>query len=115
MRSSTDKFWKAVERWHSSTEKPLIVVECSGGGNWPAAVVKGTVARFAEGRSITFALEDGNFWGLELEGCVLVAVTIPLDLSEMEVAARFSVRCDEKDGGTSTFVFTELRNFGEPN
>jgi len=52
---------------------------------------------------------------LELMGCRLQAVSIPQDLAELEVMARFSVRCDERYGRTTTFVFTELRAFGKPN
>jgi hypothetical protein len=115
MRSPIDTFWSAVERWHGSTKTPRIAVECSGGGrNWPFSV-KGKVDRFSSGEFIRFILDDGKTWGVDLHGCELSAVSIPLDLAEMEIAAKFSVRCEEENGGTSTFLFTELRDFGKPN
>ncbi len=115
MRIPIDGFWDAAERWHSSTPKPRIVVECNSGGNWPERPVKGTVEQLLRGNSITFTLEDGESWALKLEGCTLQAVSIPRHLSEMEIAAKFSLRRDEDHGGTSTFVFLELRDFGKPN
>lgn len=113
--SSTDSFWNAVEKWHSAIPKPLIRVEGSD-SNWPALLAEGTVESFVRDKSIDF-LWTGNPepCTLDLSRCALRVVRIPLSLEESDVAARFSLACEEPDDSTTCFVFAELRGFGKPN
>lgn len=114
--SSYEAFWKAVENWCISKSKPTIRVEATAeGSNWPTAIFSGRVDSFTMGESITFALDDGQIRTVELRNCSLRVVTIPKDLSELNVLARFSLECDDEGGTVSCFVFTEMRDWGTPD
>lgn len=114
MHSSTESFWNAVEKWRTSSPKPLIRVE-GRGGNWDIFSITGTVRGFVRDDFIDFIREDGTLCPIDLRRCKLRVVTIPKELGKMEAVARFTVGCEEDDGSTTRFVFTELRDFGEPN
>lgn len=114
MRSSTESFWKAVDQWCFSDPKPRIRAD-GASGNWSAFTAEGVIEGFAVDSFIDFLRDDGKLLHFVLCDCSLRVRMIPHDLREMDVSVRFSLVCDEEDGGVTRFTFSELRRFEQSN
>lgn len=125
MRSSADKFWKAVEGWRTANPQPVLGVEYSS--KIEEIAFKAVVAASESGVSVTFkpldveAVEGAGTWKLDLVGAkirlfeVSAVPSSARSLDETELVCVFRIAWDDIDGETILCTLTEFRSFGKPS